>query len=1553
MHELLTSFYYKLVGNDIYCVPNNGHSITTTSGTYISEFNINGFSGEKSSTKAGATYQILSPRVDKNISEYMLLNEPSTNIADIAYFSNMWQTHLKIDESENIISTINVIEKHTELSTKTGITLLYKITDTEPTLIVGDSYELDPSEDLVYFYGVKYYNDNGEWKYYESLIYRFDRELVDKTQQITFTKSSEFSNKLQLSNINIDFTQINLLYVNPIDSYNYNKTIIDRIDQTNSSFYTHSITSTSTSITINLKRNIRIFNSEPSIQISRRTDGWIISGRRYLYHASNYSPIKILPSEYLNISFTQGSDELVIPSGNNVLISKSNAKAKLSIKKNVSSLAGVVDIAVVDMNNGIIDRIPITSNMQTTPYEYQIPEDYNGNIKFCFIDTPNQKEFSNDYKTNQVAHIHDKFCYITTLEGFGNDVYYLTSTTIPTGFNYIYSFSDSYKSPAENLDIAVLDKCIYVSFADGKESTGKVLSVEFLDKSFKLLEVSGLENPITTDISNTKSVLVLSATNNLDLVFDSSMKISGSLEYLRDNILFYQSDYLNATSDASLQCRYVKINVGIYDNGELKSSIINETIDTEIYTKNKILNTGKLLLEKNGSFNRLRSSNIKAHYDFYSIFENQALKNKIYHKQEAVLTNLKLYSKDNYTYECVGNQTFNNNGVISIQNSFLNTDLNNLYIIPFKIDNISTSEFYEFTLFDKINFNFGGSVQNGMKFKISKVTDDSISQLYKIELHNNFLGYSLLQDSNFVVYMKSSEDTLHFGYLKDGTTLISQTATLETTAELTKITEINLLNISMTYGGLCYGVYIYKWNPSNSELKTLLQDPKYYNESSDYTELPTPQLIEKGEVSYYDVSNQTLTTPQGDLFVSGIVARKYITFDDFEIVNISNFQKITSMEEQYRYFYGKFTRNYLNYRYNNFLPIAQKFAFKQMDKGATNFHKYRYKTNELIHPIKEEYLSSISINEKENNPMIFLQEKSTNHLAIGLSTGSYNGLGSGLDYRELGNCTDSLIGLIHLKPEDSISEALLEQYQDLKSKASVYNKEAPDISDESLWIYGTEIVEITPASTSLDFEIIANTYGLASLFDTRFYTMTTFSINKNNKRASHFYSMPEIHSLIEPIRAVVDVSHLYSSFSFSKQIINPDSNPYAPTSSPSTIELIDDIFNWTRYNPKRKYQQKIGDAVYYYDGTKSVSNCEYVGYIENITTEMDSEKTIINCIDRMSNLQEKTVDEMVYLDQSKFSNLIQQTIGRYIPCQVILSKQTRDYIRPEELPYFPVWYAGHYKTYKEIFEILGNMGVRSWFDKLDRLILDFEAIEKENIEESHFININSYDHIEEKSFKIIEKENLRYNKIELNHTTLTPKLNPADFVYQNTVYGLTDFNRTENGGIINGISHKMIEKTENPNTIYIDGTKEQSYRFRLLTHEISINDFNKLRVVINGLVVLVDNELGIQFNCKVVDALLMNGKIQLSLAPGSDYNYKQYHFGYFAYLDSIGFSDTRVFTMYTTNILPIMYSLETAIPLIPQKTHTILIKTDDMHLQSTYYGKFKEFRQEFFSEKWK
>lgn len=1553
MHELLTSFYYKLVGNDIYCVPSNGHSITTTSGTYTSEFNINGLSGEKFSTKAGAAYPILAPRTDKNICEYMLLSEPEVNIENIAYFSPIWQTSLEIDSSENIISTIDIIENYTEKVQKTGITLLYKITETEPTLIVGDSYQLESSEDLVYFYGVKYYNDNGEWKYYDSLIYRFDRELVDKTKQITSTQIDAFTNKLTLSDININFSQVNLFYINPVDSYNYCKIVIDRIDQTNSTFYTHSTIPSATSIIINLKRNIRNLNSEPIIQFSRKTNGWVISARRYTYRVSNYIPIKVLPSEYLNVSFSQGANEPIILNGSNIIVTKSNAKAKLSIKKSAERLVGLVDIAVVDMNNGLIERIPIISDMLTTPYEYSIPEDYNGTIRFCFVDTPNQKEFSVEYKTNQVSSMHDKFNYIATLENYGNDVFYITSSTTPSGFSYEYSFSDTYASPAENLDIAVLDRCIYVSFSDGKPSTGKIVSVEFLDKGFNKLEVSGLTNPISTDITNTKSVLVLSATNDLDLVFDSSMKKSGSLEYIRDSILFYQSDYLNSTTDTSLQCRYVKINIGIYDNGEVKESIINETIDLEICTKNKILNTGKLLLEKNGSFNRLRSSNIKAHYDFYSLFENQVLKNKVYHKQEAVLTNLKIYSKDNYTYECIGNQTFNQNGTLSIQNSFLNTDLNNLYIIPFKIDNISTSEFYEFTLFDKINFIFNGETQNGIKFKVSKVTDDNTSQLYKIDLYNIFLGYSLLQNQNFVVYMKSEGSVLNFGFLKDNSTLLTQSATLVTTEDLPTITKINLLNISMTYGGLCYGVYIYKWNLSNTELKLLLQDQKYYNESSDYTELHLPQLIEKGETTYYDVENQLLTTPQGDIFVNGILARKYITFDDFEIININDFTKIPSMAEQYRYFYGKFTRNYLNYRYNNFLPIAQKFAFKQMDKGTTNFHKYRYKTNELIHPIKEEYLSSISINEKENNPMIFLQEKSTNHLAIGLSTGSYNGLGSGLDYRELGNCTDSLIGLIHLKPEDSISEALLEQYQDLKSKASVYNKEAPDISDESLWIYGTEIVEITPASTSLDFEIIANTYGLASLFDTRFYTMTTFSINKNNKRASHFYSMPEIHSLIEPIRAVVDVSHLYSSFSFSKQIINPDSNPYAPTSSPSTIELIDDIFNWTRYNPKRKYQQKIGDAVYYYDGTKSVLNCEYVGYIENITTEMDSEKTIINCIDRMSNLQEKTVDEMVYLDQSKFSNLIQQTIGRYIPCQVILSKQTRDYIRPEELPYFPVWYAGHYKTYKEIFEILGNMGVRSWFDKLDRLILDFEAIEKENIEESHFININSYDHIEEKSFKIIEKENLRYNKIELNHTTLTPKLNPADFVYQNTVYGLTDFNRTENGGIINGISHKMIEKTENPNTIYIDGTKEQSYRFRLLTHEISINDFNKLRVVINGLVVLVDNELGIQFNCKVVDALLMNGKIQLSLAPGSDYNYKQYHFGYFAYLDSIGFSDTRVFTMYTTNILPIMYSLETAIPLIPQKAHTILIKTDDMHLQSTYYGKFKEFRQEFFSEKWK
>ncbi len=811
----------------------------------------------------------------------------------------------------------------------------------------------------------------------------------------------------------------------------------------------------------------------------------------------------------------------------------------------------------------------------------------------------------------------------------------------------------------------------------------------------------------------------------------------------------------------------------------------------------------------------------------------------------------------------------------------------------------------------------------------------------------------MLQDSNFVVYMKSAEDTLHFGYLKDGNTLISQTATLETTTDLDKIIKINLLNISMTYGGLCYGIYIYKWNPSNTELKTLLQDPKYYNESSEYTELFMPQLIEKGETSYYDVANHLLTTPQGDIFINGISARKYITFDDFEIVDINNFQKITSMNEQFRYFYGKYSRNYLNYRYENYLPIAQKFAFKQMDKGTTNFHKYRYKTNELLHPVKEEYLSSIDTNQKENNPMIFLQEKSTNHLAICLSTGAYSGLGSGLDYRNLGTSNDNIIGFIHLKPESSISEDLLEQYQELKNKACVYNKEAPDITEESLWIYGTEIVEIEPISASLNFSSIVNTYGLASLFNPAFYTITTFSINKNNKRASHYYSMPEIHSLIEPIRAVVDVSHLYSSFNFSKQIINPDNNPYAPTMSSSTIEITDDIFNWTKYNPKRKYQQKIGDAVYYFDGTKSVLSCEYVGYIENITTEMDSEKTIINCIDRMSNLQEKTVDEMVYLDHSKFSTLIQSTIGQYIPCQVVLSKQTRDYIRPEELPYFPVWYAGHYKTYKEIFDILGNMGIRCWFDKLDRLILDFEAIEKENILDTHFININSYDHIEEKSFKIIEKENLRYNKIELNHSTFMPKLNPLDYVYQNAVYGLTDFNRTESGGIITGISHSILDKTESTNTTYSDGTKEQSYRLKSLTHELSIEDFNKLRVVINGLVVLIDNLTGIQFNCKVVDALLINNKIQLSLAPGSDYNYKQYHFGYFEYLDSLGFTETRTYTMHTTNILPIMYSLETAIPLIPQKPHTILIKTEDMHLQSTYYGTFKTFKQEFFSEKWK
>jgi hypothetical protein len=1532
--------------------------------------------------------------------------DPSSNTYEI---SGPWQTNISLDNDGNIILSEMGIPKSVEqdalteaylassfnnISFQNGVTLFYKITETEPVLIVSEVYETQPSEEA-WFYGLKIYEELGEIKILCSGLVCARGSAIRMVDINTFSVSTidDFSYEVTMQK---SAQNMAIYFENPLLSTS-SVGVLDKYSRlaentvTHNDFYVNLDNSTIGEVILTMYRNMHKRTSSCYIYVGAEYNSVhvIQAGLMRLSNPDYDYPLGTPYSSMLkSISITNPGNQVIKEGDKTYITQGGDPQIEILFESglNYTKLDMVAELLV---RTESVFQIVSLSTMDEDTLKITIPlsQELNPVYENIYV-TPIAKVRGNEnIHTNPVNPLEERL--VKTI----SKTYYNVNESedrIMTSWDYVIAYLlvkisyDIYgyeKGIFLNWDTEPVGNSFYRTkavYKDGTESAYQIHNINTTGQTKKSVLFQG-DEPHVSPTNDGKFFFVASGhmrdssattlTPDTTVIYDEKL----SLTKQGGNVKKYIIEMCFKVNDLEIPLaeEYFYYDVIVDKNEDI--STCSYDIPEQIFSLP--VNEGKraLLYRDVGILRKpIASSNLVGYYDFQGYDENRFL-NKIRHSQKAVSYNTNVNINNNGEFQNITQKYFNipMRVNIPIQTPFRTTNVdlfNNMYmILKFK----KTADISYIEVFK--DYPVYNAHDAGVSIIPSILKIDQNNIVYKRNYDNTDWEYTTASlGASYSKIVPNGEGYYFIAFASNyynvpgyrGIALHMQTDTPEGSSPPTdggyfpsmifkylesEVESMTSLDLNIEFQNIALSnIFIYdngKEDPidpvaliRSTYLKKYHLQQRAFIDNDGFTNYGAlPELIFPNNYDPLDLTTSALEIDTSIAPIEPFEAdHEYYKYSNsFKYFNpYGKTKPFTDYDtDPNRFFYGKFENHCLAFKYHDLSPMMQKYYKMPVDLGHT--YSENNVTNKPHHPYKIQYNNTTSEG-KCYDFKIYMQQGTLNHLAVPVAYGEVNGVpnsvigvGSATSYiqntAEISD--DGVIGVIHLLALEEV-EALVESeilapsdldtYLTILENPSVYKMSEPKVKNGTLCVYGNEVIKIAKNSSIVGSEkLISLVNNDISRINPKFYTCSFYSINYQNTRTESSFSLPESHTILEPIRSVVEISQIVTSGQFENNLINPESDLFKPTSSNSTIEIVDDISNWSKFNPNRKYKPKKNDAVYLFEGDKNVYNCSYVGFIENLYTEIDTETTTINLIDRMTMLQEKEIRPMTYLYDTDMKTMIEQTIGDYIPCQIVLSKQCRDYVNLSSLPFIPLYYAGDYSTFKEFFDMLGNMGMRVWFDTLDRLIIDLDVLVKNNTDETKYLDLNSM-HFLEDSFKVSLKENLIYNKIAIKYTSLIPTYSRKDFTHPST------------GALIPCNNINSPDKVVITPADLLDSGEPQ-----LIQHSSPISP---LKTHINAPAYLTIETTDPADNINSLAKLIDYASPSLLTLIPTSYNQPSWYKGYLEYLAPKLPQVTQI--QYSPNMLPIVYSY-TGTYLLPSEKITLLVKTHLLDMMSHYYGTYK------------
>jgi len=321
--------------------------------------------------------------------------------------------------------------------------------------------------------------------------------------------------------------------------------------------------------------------------------------------------------------------------------------------------------------------------------------------------------------------------------------------------------------------------------------------------------------------------------------------------------------------------------------------------------------------------------------------------------------------------------------------------------------------------------------------------------------------------------------------------------------------------------------------------------------------------------------------------------------------------------------YGKFQKLHLISWYPQ-VHFSYGMRYKKSNEYYLGTTYYNGNYDRELSAEKTEYLNERKFETKEYDFKVFVQNNDINTLSLPIVEATYYDQGQDkyfpsyiidksegmIDYSEFEYVSGSTRSPAYKKyvaipaVEDSFDDGRSRSYDVIRlskiDTSPVYKK----------YIYGDEIVELKytktiwldtseyPSSPTMpiiypDGDNISQTVRERLGYSGEIF-LALFEYN-DSEREDRKLMTKQPHGMFEFIRSVDDVSMLVLEANLKDKLINDSSDLFGTTSSPSTIELQDDVSNWSKFNPDRKYKASKNDAVYFFEGNKEDYLLTYVG----------------------------------------------------------------------------------------------------------------------------------------------------------------------------------------------------------------------------------------------------------------------------------------------------------------------------------------------------------------------
>lgn len=666
----------------------------------------------------------------------------------------------------------------------------------------------------------------------------------------------------------------------------------------------------------------------------------------------------------------------------------------------------------------------------------------------------------------------------------------------------------------------------------------------------------------------------------------------------------------------------------------------------------------------------------------------------------------------------------------------------------------------------------------------------------------------------------------------------------------------------------------------NQNILTSLYNRLGYSAPDNYTlpiltpyNIPIKNPLDDFYVDYsIDVSNINETFMFNDIVESPIQRPMY---DVSDIDSVMGYCHIPIK-------YGMYQKVFAKNSYKALLRTASRFSeTKVLDLGF----KYLGGTNDLdLHPYKIDYLNYRHMETKEYDFKVYIADGIISKNAY--IADIYD---NGITYP----INNTVIDQSLLSPDGDFYQIVI----DVSDENLIYGEDNKYLFDGSkLAIYGDEIVEIE----QYDFHTELNTE------DVEKYTLISYQIISINRK----FMIPQHHNNYEMLRTVQDISNLISSYQIEDKLINKESNIFTPTTSNSTFEIKDDVNNWSKFNPSRLYKANKGAAVYFFEGNKEDLILRHLSFIESVNVEMSDETTTINTISKISQLHENKINSVETVRNDTVESVVKKIFSAAgYDRPIMYSYSGRELVNEFSLPAITVYNIGEKDTFGQALQEISNIGIRVWVDTKERIVLDFSALIRDT-SKAKVMKVNDLEHVIDNSFKLAINENGIYNGVDIEFYRRFPMYNPDDF--EDIYGGLATMTNT---------NKNLVFYDHNYGTFMNDGNK--MYSFNLLEKPLSFSDFNNLRTNFGNLAVIAYTDAltdeNIQLNCKLADSVIDPSEpnsMKLSIAPGFDYCYQDYLYGFKQYLftntnlgDQIEAPDLRIYV--NPNTLPILYQWAT------------------------------------------